>query len=164
MLDCWLTGFGPFNGNLANPSEEIANNMGEKYEWIKAFVLDVTKEGVEGFIKDALLNPPKSLIMLGLDSGRTDGLPFIEICAKTADLCSIPTNYPIHDWPRWNIMSPFGWSNDAGSYFCNELYCRALQKLAARGTRCLFIHIPQNPNVEQTEALILELFKLTIKS
>ena len=162
-----ITAFGPFKQFIVNPSQLVLENiqiqLGENNVTYK--LLDVSYQDVDNFLQE--LDEHFSLIIhLGvatdaikmrlelLARNNTQGLDVLghelPVLTISDDGQNLPTNFPnkIIDYITVNYKSETVISYDAGSYLCNYVYYRSLQKMAAH-SHVLFIHIADfisNPN------------------
>lgn len=146
-----VTGFGPFDGFEANPSEQLARDSGLPHR-----ILPVSFQAVDEFLDELAADPPDMLLMLGV-AGESERMR-LECVAR-----NFVGSYPDVDgrvfgpgpidptgpaalsgtlWkPELESMShDFESSVDAGDYLCNYIYFRALQALPM--TRVGFLHVP----------------------
>lgn len=162
-----LTAFGPFNKFIVNPSQLVLENiqvqLGEKNVTYK--LLDVSYQDVDKFSQE--LDEHFSLIIhMGV---ATDAIKMrLELLARnnvqgldvlghelpvltiSDDGQNLLTNFPkkIIDSIAVSYKSAIVLSDDAGSYLCNYIYYKSLQKMETH-SHVLFIHIADfvsNPN------------------
>lgn len=146
-----LTGFGPFDGFEANPSEQLARESGLPHRIIR-----VSFEAVDQFIEEIAADPPEVLLMLGVAGGsermrlervaRNFVGSYPDVDGRVFGPGSIDPTLPAALsgtlWtPDLESMSPYFESSvDAGDYLCNYVYFRALQALPM--ARVGFLHVP----------------------
>ena len=148
-----VTGFGPFKDVVENPSSKLAETCGAPYK-----VLDVAFGAVDEFI--AQLDPSgfDALLMIGVAGGRDRMSPEFygrNFVGKHPDIAGtvrfgeIDPNGPallastLWD-PRavadWTMTAPVRASLDAGSYLCNYITYKALERFPKQ--RVGFLHVP----------------------
>jgi pyroglutamyl-peptidase len=154
-----VTGFGPFGDVQENPSSILATGTGLEHE-----ILEVSFDAVEGFLSG--LNPDSfdALLCLGV-SGRAEKM-HLETLAKNwigpapDVLGAIHGPGPIDPkaphqlggtlWRTAELLQETeDWqqSVDAGSYLCNYIYFRALQRLPSMPVG--FLHVPSFDKMSQ---------------
>jgi len=162
-----LTGFGPFETVLENPSELLVRTSGKPYE-----VVDVSYSRVKHFIHTLAPNSFDTLLLLGAH-GTSDKFQ-IELTARNKldarpDASGFtPVEGPIDPtreeslqgtlWPRLHLETLLGGSaslsEDAGGYLCNYIYFEALHRFPDKQVG--FLHVPllsKMPFQEQREFL-----------
>ncbi len=145
-----VTGFGPFGRIRNNPSMTLARGCGRPH-----FLLDVTFDAVETFLKDGFDSASyDALLLVGVaDSRRKMSLERVarNLSGATKDVSGQLLNGPIDDngpttlpsslWTSECVEHPdFEWSDDAGDYLCNYALYRALQSFPDH--RVGFLHVP----------------------
>lgn len=153
MSPILITGFGPFLGFVANPSEMLAKSSGRDH-----VVLDVSYEAVDRFFTKLDPNSFQTLLMLGLHGVTTDMR--LELLAhnwigSTPDVMGDAPKGSVQDgppilastlWPRLALerllrSEPICLSYHPGSYLCNYIYYRALCLYPDK--RVGFLHVPE---------------------
>lgn len=153
-----VTGYKPFLKNDVNPTEIIANKL--KDEGYETKVLDVVYKDVDEFIYS--LSDDTFLLSLGLAQSRKylsiEKYAFNKMNNHTKDNSGYTPEKEIIDFSlkekeETNIkideLLPFikdsYISEDPGTYLCNYIYFKALNKL---NNNALFIHLPSLKNDE----------------
>ena len=172
MMKTLLSGFGPFGSVIVNPSARIAEQLGsegvEGHD-LHARVLPVSFARAAETIRLELATHRFDLALLvGVDS-KGDRIK-LERCARNRAGTAIPdsdgyqpTGSVLFDGPgvltsKVDVDSLQAFledagislliSDDAGSYVCNHTYYAALEAIQLHDlpTRCLFIHVPLDPD------------------
>lgn len=171
-----VTGFRPFAGHPANPSELVARRLSGRrvggYQ-VRALVLPVVYTKIEAAIDRELARArPKAVVGLGLDY-KTDAIK-LERIAINLDDASIPdeagelrqgsrisSRGPAARWstlPLDAIASsleaaevPFKFSSHAGAYLCNHLMYHLCGRGFQEGIPTGFVHLPPTPEVLKPE-------------
>lgn len=176
----WMTGFEPFGGMGANPTERLARDLDRVVVAgvsIEARVLPVTLDAVRQFSSEIAHQAsrdegPAILLATGLAAGRT-GLAIERVAINCLDF-RIPDNdgrtvrdeAVVDEAPaayfstlpvraiadRWHAADVPGYvSNSAGTYLCNALfYLLAHQLNGLAGMRAGFIHVPYTTDIAPT--------------
>jgi Pyrrolidone-carboxylate peptidase (N-terminal pyroglutamyl peptidase) len=166
MSSVLVTGFGPFQGFTANPSETLAKAAGHHHA-----VLEVSYDAVDDFFNRLDPDSFDVLLMLGLHGSTT--VMRLEVLAhnwigSTRDVRGeAPTGFvqdgpPILAGTLWRSLpldhllekEPLCLSYHPGSYLCNYIYYRALCLFPEK--RVGFLHVPEEkalPLRRQTRAL-----------
>ena len=180
-----LTGFGPFEKTIHNPSARIVDHFaraGAPGHALTTRVLPVSFARAEEEIRRLLLTGQyDAAVLLGV-AGREACLRLEQfgrrVAASREDVdgavpgllelhgdapdsyCTTLALAHLHD----NLTAaglPSRLSDDAGAYVCNHTYYAALDAIATGtlSTRCLFIHVPADENTyeEPTESPTLPL-------
>ena len=186
-----ISGFKPFLGQKINPSQNLANDLGELFTDVEAVILPV--EFTKSFLvlEEALrLHQPDCLIMLGQASG-CHNVCFEKIAlnwqqSEVADEnnlqpkpgmiipnseLALMTLFPVDSFYKElkDLGKAVKISFSAGTYVCNDLYYRVLQ--SHRELSAVFIHVPliaeqvtdtKRPYLDYAEQL--EILKLLVSS
>jgi pyroglutamyl-peptidase len=175
-----VTGFEPFGGDTANPSQEVAKALdGRRVRdaVMRAMILPVQHEEARAALLPALAEPGlRAAVMLGLAGGR------MRIALERAALNVMDYGLPdnrgdvLHGRPcvvggpaaHWSTLPlhaildvltaegiPAYVSNTAGTFLCNYTLYAALHALdaRARGIPAGFIHLPFLPSMVASHAL-----------
>jgi pyroglutamyl-peptidase len=169
-MNILLTGFEPFGGEVINPSWEVARSLHGHViagAAVHARCLPTTFAGAPRALADALaVVKPKLVIALGQASGRSEvsiervAVNFID--ARISDNAGErPQDVPVRaDAPSAYFSTlpikairnglraaghPAGLSLTAGAFVCNQLFFELQHRLAGRGPRSGFIHLPALP-------------------
>ncbi|RTL39020.1 MAG: pyroglutamyl-peptidase I [Burkholderiales bacterium] len=169
-MNILLTGFEPFGGDVINPSWEVARALHGQViggATVQARCLPTTFDGAPAALENALaVCRPGLVIALGLASGRAE--ISIERLAVNLIDARIPDNAGRrpHDVPvreggpaayfstlpvkaiRQALRAaghPAGLSLTAGAFVCNQVFYELQHRLAGRGVRSGFIHVPALP-------------------
>jgi pyroglutamyl-peptidase len=169
-MNILLTGFEPFGGEVINPSWEVARSLHGHViagAAVHARCLPTTFAGAPRALADALaVVKPELVIALGQASGRSE--VSIERVAVNLIDARIPDNagerpqdVPVRaDAPSAYFSTlpmkairnglraaghPAGLSLTAGAFVCNQLFFELQHRLAGRGPRSGFIHLPALP-------------------
>jgi pyroglutamyl-peptidase len=169
-MNILLTGFEPFGGEVINPSWEVARSLHGHViagAAVHARCLPMTFAGAPRALADALaVVKPELVIALGQASGRSE--VSIERVAVNLIDARIPDNagerpqdVPVRaDAPSAYFSTlpikairnglraaghPAGLSLTAGAFVCNQLFFELQHRLAGRGPRSGFIHLPALP-------------------
>lgn len=148
-----LTGFGPFGTIKQNPSQQLVEASGHPHR-----IIPVTFEAADLTLKTIEGDNWEILLMLGVAEGRNHLCPELVARNLIGDVPDVngvvgtgridpdaPTQLPTTLWTTedvdtWSQVHPIQASDDAGSYLCNYIYFRALQRFPLR--RVGFLHIP----------------------
>lgn len=169
-MNILLTGFEPFGGDVINPSWEVARALQGAViggATVQARCLPTTFAGAPVALEKALaVCRPDLVIALGLASGRAEisieRLAVNLIDARIADNAgSRPQDLPVRaDGPAAYFSTlpvkairnalraaghPAGLSLSAGAFVCNQVFYELQHRLAGRGVRSGFIHVPALP-------------------
>jgi pyroglutamyl-peptidase len=174
-----VTGFEPFGGDTANPSQEVAKALDGRAvgdSVIRALVLPVQHEEARAALEPALAAPGlRAAVLLGLAGGR------MRVALERAALNVM--DYPLPDnrgdvvrdaacvpggpAAYWSTLPlpqiqealaaegiPAYVSNTAGTFLCNYTLYAALHALAAGGRRIPagFVHFPYLPSMVASHA------------
>jgi len=152
MERCFITGFGPFGNVANNPSSDLAQALN-----LPNTILDVSYRAVDNWLESYDLNPYDVILHLGY----ADRLYItLEKCAKniagqTRDQRGfsrtgvIERNEPVNrfsnlwdgiDWATLDQANSVKLGDDAGSFLCNYIFYRSLQKFPDK--KVGFIHVP----------------------
>lgn len=169
-MNILLTGFEPFDGDTVNPSWAVASALHGRViagARVQAHCLPVTFGGAPQSLAEALAElQPALVIALGLASGRAE--VSIERVAVNLIDARIPDNagerlqdQPVRaDAPPAYFSTlpvkamrnalraaghPAGLSLTAGAFVCNQVFFELQHRLAGRGVRSGFIHVPALP-------------------
>lgn len=182
-----MTGFEPFLGETVNPSKNLLR-LYEAHPEIRTEILPVSYERSWQKIESLLNEQDYDLVlMLGQAGGRAkiglervainvidaeakdeDGVQKVNqiISAEGPDayLCSLP----LREWLQTCRMRnfPIEISNSAGTYVCNSIYYKAMQRISKKNLnqKALFVHFPYLPEqvfgkASSTPCLTLEVMK-----
>jgi pyroglutamyl-peptidase len=167
-----VTGFEPFDGLVANPSEDVAKALDGRAVGgavVRSAVLPVAHAAVGAHVA-ALLeeHDPDAVVHLGLAAGRAR-LALERVALNVMDFATPDnTGYRARNEPCVSGGPPAYFatlpldaildalraeglpayvSNTAGTYLCNQTLYGTLHRLAARGHRARagFIHLPLLP-------------------
>ena len=165
-----LTGFEPFGGEVINPSWEVARSLHGQViagATVHARCLPTTFAGAPRALADAMaVVKPELAIALGQASGRSE-ISIERVAVNLID-ARIPDNagerpqdVPVlADAPPAYFSTlpvkairnglraaghPSGLSLTAGAFVCNQLFFELQHRLAGRGLRSGFIHLPALP-------------------
>lgn len=169
-MNILLTGFEPFGGDAINPSWEVARSLQGHViagATVHARCLPTSFGGAPEALEAALtLFKPDLVIALGLASGRTE-ISIERVAVNLID-ARIPDNagerpqdVPVRpDAPAAYFSTlpvkairnglraaghPAGLSLTAGAFVCNQVFFELQHRLAGRGVRSGFIHVPALP-------------------
>jgi pyroglutamyl-peptidase len=175
-----VTGFEPFGGDTANPSQEAAKALdGRRVEGIpvRGLVLPVQHDDARAMLAPALAEPGlRAVVMLGLAGGRA------RVALERVGLNVMDYRQPdnrgdvVRGEPCVGGGPPAYWStlplpaildalnaegipaylsNTAGTFLCNYTLYTALHALAAAGRRLPagFIHLPYLPSMVASHGL-----------
>lgn len=169
-MNILLTGFEPFGGDVINPSWEVARALQGQViggATVQARCLPTTFAGAPNALEKALaVARPDLVIALGLASGRAE-ISIERVAVNLID-ARIPDNagerlqdVPVRaDGPaayfstlpvkamRQALLAaghPAGLSLSAGAFVCNQVFYELQHRLAGRGVRSGFIHVPALP-------------------
>ncbi|MFG6413297.1 pyroglutamyl-peptidase I [Roseateles sp. DC23W] len=169
-MDILITGFEPFDGDTVNPSWEVAQALDGRVIGIgrvRACRLPVTFRDAPQRLAEALAQGrPELVIALGQASGRSE-ISIERVAVNLID-ARIPDNagdrphdarvvalapdayfstLPVKAM-RDGLRAagyPAGLSLTAGAFVCNQLFFELQHRLAGRGVRGGFIHLPALP-------------------
>ena len=169
-MNILLTGFEPFGGEAINPSWEVARSLHGQViagAIVQARCLPTTFGGApEALAKALAVVRPDLVIALGLASGRAEisieRVAVNLIDARIADNAGErPQDVPVRDDGPAAYFStlpvkamrnalraaghPAGLSLSAGAFVCNQVFFELQHRLAGRGVRSGFIHVPALP-------------------
>ncbi len=160
-----VTGFEPFGGHPANPSEQVARAVAGPR--VHAEILPVDFGAVGPALRRLLARKWQAVLLLGLAEGRSHlGLEHVAINYRHATpdnagrLPSRPevvrggpvgyfSTLPLGDL-RGRLAAaglPVEISLSAGAYLCNAAFYLARHRLERRGTPCGFVHLPRTPDL-----------------
>ena len=169
-MNILLTGFEPFAGDVINPSWEVARALQGQViggATVQARCLPTTFAGAPAALERALaVARPHLVIALGLASGRAEisieraAVNLID--ARIADnagerLQDVPVRVdgPAAYFSTLPVKAmrqalraaghPAGLSLSAGAFVCNQVFYELQHRLAGRGVRSGFIHVPALP-------------------
>ncbi|NCT83437.1 MAG: pyroglutamyl-peptidase I [Comamonadaceae bacterium] len=169
-MNILLTGFEPFGGDAINPSWEVARSlqgqvMGDAT--VHARCLPTSFRAAPAALEAALtVFKPELVIALGLASGRAE-ISIERVAVNLID-ARIPDNagdrpqdVPVRaDAPAAYFSTlpvkamrnglraaghPAGLSLTAGAFVCNQVFFELQHRLAGRGVKSGFIHLPALP-------------------
>jgi len=175
-----VTGFEPFGGDTANPSQEVAKALdGRRVRdaAVRAMVLPVQHEEARALLLPALADPSlRAVVMLGLAGGRMR-VALERVALNVMDY-RMPDNRgdvvcgaacvaggPAAHWSTLPLAAilealtaegiPAYVSNTAGTFLCNYTLYAALHALDASARRIPagFIHLPFLPSMVASHAL-----------
>lgn len=169
-MDILITGFEPFGGDTVNPSWEVARALHGRVigtGQVRACRLPVTFRDAPQRLGEALAQGrPELVVALGQASGRSEisiervavnlidaripdnagdrpqDVP-VAAAAPDAYFSTLPIK-PMRDGLR-AAGYPAGLSLTAGAFVCNQLFFELQHRLAGRGVRSGFIHLPALP-------------------
>jgi pyroglutamyl-peptidase len=167
-----VTGFHPFAGHPANPSELVARVLsGRSFAGhrVRSAVLPVVYAKIEQAIDQLLAEvKPAAVVSLGLDY-KTDVIKLERIAInvdeapipdETGDLRSGTRIAPRGPAARWSTLPldsiaralsaadvPFKFSTHAGAFLCNHLMYHLCGRAARAGIPVGFIHLPPTPDL-----------------
>jgi len=171
-----VTGFRPFAGHPANPSELVARRLAGKQISgfrIRSVVLPVVYSEIETALDRELAESrPKAVVSLGLDY-KTDAIKLERIAINVND-ATIPDEAgdlrtgvriaPRGPAARWSTLPldaiaaaladagvPFKYSSHAGAYLCNHLMYHLCGRATRLGIPAGFVHLPPTPDVIKPE-------------
>ncbi len=196
-----VTGFLPFADNEVNPSLLVAkrlNNTCDKGVCFEGLIVEVTPNGVARAASYINEHDYDGVLMMGLENSAK-GLK-LEVVAQNIEQTAtghgwandIPLNATpaIADGPRMlattaplerislvrlkpTIKVNELWSNDAGSFACNELYYRALHGVRMGNqvsdgrqlTPTLFVHVPtlDVAKVQEVAEIVTNIARLMVR-
>ena len=168
-----ITGFAPFGGQTVNPSYEavkrLPDHIGEA-EVIKAEVPVVFRKAGDALYALMDEHRPDAVICVGQAGGR-DAVSLERVAINVMDASApdnegyMPCDEPVmQDGPAAYFATlplrrieeaildkeiPCRISNTAGTYVCNDIMYRLLDRASKEGIRAGFIHVPYLP--EQTD-------------
>lgn len=148
MKDVLVTGFGPFGRFRDNPSDYLATRLTD----VESEILPVTFEAADRFAR-RLPGRLGAIIMLGVaEKGRKFRLErrarnWVGDRPDVFDLVRGPGKISLHGreflygtlFDGWEETDAWELSEDAGSYLCNYLYYRVLERRPE--ARCGFVHV-----------------------
>lgn len=158
-----VTGFGPFDDVVFNPSGAIARALGESppIGWqVTDALLPVTFSGAPEAIDEALSGfsvRPDLMLGLGVHRGRSFRLER-RACVDREELV---TDIDVREQALGLSRAGAGSvviSNDAGKYVCERAYHQLLLRGAELRTPALFLHVPPEavmPHSEQATIIRL---------
>ncbi|MBQ7850035.1 MAG: pyroglutamyl-peptidase I [Clostridia bacterium] len=171
-----LTGFEPFDGAAINPSWEAVQRVPDTVCGRSVHRLRLPVEygrAAALLLEEVRRLRPELVLMCGVASGRTGVTP--ELVALNYRMARIPDNagqqysgdpirpggetaimtrLPVHgmveairaeDIPAWVSLS-------AGAYVCNDLYYHLLEAEENLGCRSIFVHVPDEKDVNAPRA------------
>ena len=166
-----VTGFGPFPGMPANPSQRLARRLGRLRrpalgdEAIEVRILPTTWQAAAQVAGRIAELDPSAILMLGVAGRRKKVCVEVRAVNASADAPDARRHHPpsrrvkpgapalLHSSAR--VMSlraalrpvPAKLSRDAGRYLCNALYFEVLHALPTekRSVPAVFVHIPAAP-------------------
>ncbi|KQW43573.1 MULTISPECIES: pyroglutamyl-peptidase I [unclassified Roseateles] len=169
-MNILLTGFEPFGGEAINPSWEVARSLHGQViagAVVHARCLPTTFGGAPEALAEALaVLKPEVVIALGQASGRAEiSIERVAVNLIDASIADNAGERP-HDVPvradaptayfstlpvkaMRNALRaaghPAGLSLTAGAFVCNQVFFELQHRLAGRGLRSGFIHVPALP-------------------
>lgn len=175
-----VTGFEPFGGDSANPSQEVAKALDGRRVGgvsVRGLVLPVQHEEARATLAPALAEPGlRAAVMLGLAGGRArvtlervglNVMDYRQPDNRGDVVCGEPCvpGGPAAYWSTLPIPAilealaaegiPAYLSNTAGTFLCNYVLYTALRALAAADRRIPagFIHLPYLPSMVASHGL-----------
>lgn len=169
-MNILVTGFEPFGGDVINPSWEVARALHGQViggATVQARCLPTTFAGAPAALDKALaVCRPQLVVALGVASGRAE-ISIERVAVNLID-ARIPDNagerpqdLPVRaDGPAAYFSTlpvkaichalraaghPAGLSLSAGGFICNQVFYELQHRLAGRGLRSGFIHVPALP-------------------
>ena len=169
-MNILVTGFEPFGVDVINPSWEVARALHGQViggATVQARCLPTTFAGAPAALDKALaVCRPQLVVALGLASGRAE-ISIERVAVNLID-ARIPDNagerpqdLPVRaDGPAAYFSTlpvkaichalraaghPAGLSLSAGGFICNQVFYELQHRLAGRGLRSGFIHVPALP-------------------
>ncbi len=160
-----VTGFVPFGGHAANPSDQVARAVaGER---VQAEILPVDFAAVGPALTRLLARTWRAVVLLGLAEGRSHvALERVAINyrhptpdnagrlpARPEVVRGGPVGYfstlPLEDLRKRLAAAgiPVEISLSAGAYLCNAAFYLARHRLEGSGTPCGFLHLPRTPDL-----------------
>jgi pyroglutamyl-peptidase len=158
-----VTGFNPFLGQTLNPSQRLATELENDFSAnVESLILPVEfKTSSDYLFKNKTLNEYDHVLLIGQATGRSkvgfekvalnwvqtehrDEAGFrpnpgpIDPSAETALLSQFPIDNIVHYLKSKDLNVEISFS--AGTFVCNELYFRCVQKHPK--TSIVFIHVP----------------------
>jgi pyroglutamyl-peptidase len=170
-----VTGFKPFLGHDQNPSERLSVNLAEVYSQVESLILPTEfGRAFEILSQHLSLNSYNYILLLGQAAGRhrisiekialnwvetsnrdeAGVKPAIGPLVAGADL-ALMTRFPVDDIYQKMIalQMPVHISFSAGTYVCNEVYYRAIERYSE--SKIVFLHVPllpeQKPVIPQNQ-------------
>lgn len=137
-----------------NSSKILLDNINTKEE-NKLYLTNSFKTSVKE-LNDKIKNNQYDLIISFGQAPLDKGIIKIETRGKGIDY--FDTEYDYNDLKR--LLNKNGFktiiSNDAGNYFCNNIYYNGLKYIKDNKLKCkmIFIHIPQIDNIEDISILV----------
>lgn len=172
-----VTGYKPFLGASSNPSEYLANKISEEIFQVKSLILPVEFGRSFEILKNELeVNNYTMLIMIGQAAGRkkislekvalnwvqTENRDEAQYLPETGNISreaplALMTKFPVD--LVFNALKsnnyPVEISFSAGTYVCNELYFRVLEKFT--DLQSVFVHVPLESDLQlETQLDILK--------
>jgi len=160
----FVTGFGPF-GNIAdNPSGWIAENLGLPHA-----LIPVSWSAADEFIQNFPQDRFDALLLMGVAASRTELTPELfawNIIGPNPDVDGIarpglidsdgPDRLPASLWTAdqvadWDATGVTSFSLHPGTYLCNYIFYRALQRLPS--VRVGFLHVPGDDHMDRETQL-----------
>lgn len=157
-----LAAFKPFAGDSVNPALEVARPLAKQLGLPLLELPVLWRVSAASVLKWIGAENPTDLVVLGQATGRPEvnlervALNFQEdrpdeagnrveegLITRRSLLTALFTTYPIGEWKdEWARDSlPVVVSNSAGSFICNEVYFRVMDKFP----RILLVHLPLLP-------------------
>ena len=163
MKKILFTCFKPFGGRNINSSYEIIKQLNVNYQ-----LVDVTYKEVQEFVNN--IDDSYDYIILTGEAIKRDNLTIEQIAKNLVNgkdndgvikdneqivIGGIDLN------TNFDIENDIEKSYDAGSYLCNYIYYKILNKFKNTNTKVTFIHFPNHEGKEQL--LIKEMTELIMK-
>lgn len=149
MKEVLVTGFGPFGKFRDNPSDILATRLTN----VESEILPVTFEAADRFARRRLPSQFGAVVMLGVAEGghrfrlERRARNWVGDKPDVFDATRGPAKISPHGneylygtlFDGWEETDAWTFSEDAGSYLCNYLYYKVLERNPE--ARCGFVHV-----------------------
>lgn len=153
-----LTGFEPWGDFDVNPSKDYICTGPRFQGWQTAScVLPVSKKCFDDFDREIALHDPAVIISLGLSTDRSDIQ--VETRARRGENLGSGPEILKSDL----IPATCRLSDDAGEFFCNDLFYYGLLRCRRETRRMSFIHVPANVRFTDIDDVVRELLAESIE-
>ena len=144
-----LTGFEPWAEHSTNPSGKFVETAPTFPGWAVSYlVLPVDDSCFDLYRQTVSAADPHVVISLGLAAERAEIT--IERCATRSD--KMPSG-PNQLFSRL-IVNEVTLSDDAGAFYCNDIFYSGLLLAEERDLSVAFVHVPPNVNFDDLNSLI----------
>ena len=139
-----LTGFEPWGEHPSNPSQEFLDTAPRFSGWaVSLCLLPVNDTCFEIFQKKIAEVAPDFTVSLGLAADRTE--ISVESCATRSSKMPVGPDQLSSPCVLNDVLQ----SDNAGTFYCNDIFYLALQTAQSSSMRAAFIHLP--PRVTQSD-------------